>query len=412
MSSTSATSSTGLPQPFGKAHFIDPYPTYARLRAAAPVHRIALPDGSPVWLVTREADVRAGLTDPRLSVNKAHSGTGYRGFALPPALDANLLNIDPADHLRLRRLVSQGFTPRRVEGLRRRVQEAADRLADGLAATFTAGHHADIVTDFANPLPLVVIGDLFDVPEPDRKPFSAWVSTMFAPEHPGQVPEAIDRIHRFLLALIAARRAEPGDDLLSALIAARDEGDRLSEDELLSLAFLILMAGSENAQHLISGGLLTLLRHPGQLAELRADPALLPGAVEELLRYAHPNQMAIRRFPTEPVEIGGVRIPPGETVLLCLASAHRDPDRYPDPDRFDIHRRDKAHLALGQGLHYCLGAPLARMEIAIALETLMHRFPDLELAVPASTLRWRASFRSHALRELPVTGQPRTGASR
>ncbi|WKK24805.1 cytochrome P450 [Streptomyces olivoreticuli] len=394
-----------LLRPFGKATYPDPYPTYAELRATAPVHRVELPDGSRAWLVTGEADVRAGLSDPRLSLNKAHSGSGYKGFSLPPALDANLLNIDAADHLRLRRLVSQGFTPRRVEELREQVRAAAGHLADRLAAVLDRAGRADLVAEFANPLPLLVIGDLLGVPEADRGPFSSAVSTMFTPEHPGQVAEAVDRIHRFLLGLVAARRAEPGDDLLSALIAARDEGDRLSEDELVSLAFLILMAGSENTQHLISGGLLTLLGHPAQLAEVRADPSLLPEAVEELLRYAHPNQMAIRRFPTEPVDIGGVRIPPGDTVLLCLASAHRDPARYPDPDRFDIHRADKSHLALGQGFHYCLGAALARTEIRIALETLLHRFPRLALAVPEDGLKWRASFRSHALRELPVTGR-------
>ncbi|MGW7821831.1 cytochrome P450 family protein [Streptomyces puniciscabiei] len=391
-----------LPRPFDSTHFADPYATYARLRGEAPVHRIALPDGSPVWLVTREADVRAGLTDPRLSVNKVHSGTGYKGFSLPPALDANLLNIDPEDHLRLRRLVSKGFTSRRVEDLRDRVQAAADRLADQLAPRLTADDGADLVAEFANPLPVMVIGDLLDVPEPDRRPFSTWVGTMFAPEHPGQIVEAVDHIHRFLVDLVDLRRANPGDDLLSALIAARDEGDRLSEDELVSLAFLILMAGSENSQHLISAGLLTLLCHPDQLAALRANPGLLPEAVEELLRYVNPNQMAIRRFPTEPVEIGGVTIPPGDTILFCLASAHRDPARYPHPDRFDIHRKDKAHLALGQGMHYCLGAPLARMEVQIALGTLLRRFPRLTLAVPADLLPWRASFRSHALKELPL----------
>ncbi|WP_171163413.1 cytochrome P450 [Streptomyces sp. I05A-00742] len=390
---------TDLPRPFDAAFLADPYPGYARLRAAAPVHRIALPDGSPVWLVTREAHVRAWIADPRLSVNKARSGTGYRGFALPPALDANLLNIDPEDHLRLRRLVSRGFTPRRVESLRGRVEAAAGRLADGLAA---AGG-GDLVADYANPLPLTVIGDLLAVPEADRKPFSGWVATMLAPEHPGQIAEAVDLIHRFLVDLVAARRAAPGDDLLSDLVAVRDGSDRLSEDELVSLAFLLLMAGSENAQHLISVGLLTLFRHPDQLAAVRAEPALLPAAVEELLRHAHANQMAIRRFPTEPVEIGGVRIPAGDTVLLCLASAHRDPARYPDPDRFDIHREDRAHLALGQGMHYCLGAPLARMEIAIALGTLLRRFPGLRPAVPETELRWRTSFRSRALRALPVT---------
>ncbi|MGW4073801.1 cytochrome P450 family protein [Streptomyces asiaticus] len=388
-----------LPQPFDAAFLDNPYPRYAQLREEGAVHRVALPDGSPIWLVLREEDVRAGLTDTRLSVNKAHSGIGYKGFSLPPALDANLLNIDPEDHQRLRRLVSKAFTARRVESLRGSVQAAVDRLADDLASQ----GGGDLVSDFSLPLPLVVIGDLLAVPEADRRRFSTWVSNMLTPESPQQIKEAVENIHAFLLNLVATRRGALGDDMLSALIAVRDEGDQLTEDELVSLAFLLLMAGSENAQHLISAGLVTLLQHPEQVAELRAEPGLLPEAVEELLRYAHPNQMAIRRFPTEPIEISGTQIPAGDTVMLCLASAHRDPERYPSPDEFDIRREDKAHLALGQGMHYCLGAPLARMEIQIALHTLLHRFPQLDLAVPPQQLRWRASFRSRALKAVPVT---------
>ncbi|MFF4186764.1 cytochrome P450 [Streptomyces sp. NPDC001691] len=391
-----------LPQPFDAAHFDDPYATYARLREEGPVHHIRLPDGSAVWLVLREADVRAGLTDPRLSVNKARAGNGYQGFSLPPALDANLLNIDPEDHLRLRRLVSKAFTPRYVEGMRQRIEDACERQADALAKQLTADGTVDLVAAFAQPLPVALIGDILAVPEPDRHAFSGWVTTMMDPAGPQDLVAAIGHIHRFLLDLVAARRAEPGDDLLSELIAARDEGDRLSEDELVSLAFLILMAGTENTQHVISGGTLTLLRHPDQLAALRADPGLMPGAVEELLRYVHPNQSAIRRFPTEPVELAGVPVPAGDTVLLCLAAAHRDPERYPEPDRFDIHRADSAHIALGQGMHYCLGAALARTQLHSALGTLVRRFPGLALGCPAERLAWRTSFRSHALKRLPV----------
>ncbi|MFE3216075.1 cytochrome P450 family protein [Streptomyces antimycoticus] len=388
-----------LPQPFDAAFLDNPYPRYAQLREESAVHRVALPDGSPIWLVLREEDVRAGLTDSRLSVNKAHSGIGYKGFSLPPALDANLLNIDPEDHQRLRRLVSKAFTARRVEGLRGSVQTAVDRLADELASQ----GGGDLVSAFSLPLPLMVIGDLLAVPEADRRRFSTWVSNMLTPESRQQIKEAVENIHAFLLDLVAARRGALGDDMLSALIAVRDEGDQLTEDELVSLAFLLLMAGSENAQHLISAGLVTLLQRPDEVAELRSEPGLLPEAVEELLRYAHPNQMAIRRFPTEPIEIGGTQIPAGDTVMLCLASAHRDPERYPSPDEFDIHREDKWHLALGQGMHYCLGAPLARMEIQIALHTLLHRFPQLDLAVPPEQLQWRTSFRSRALKAVPVT---------
>ncbi|EPY92835.1 hypothetical protein K530_51230 [Streptomyces noursei CCRC 11814] len=395
-------SAADVHRPFDAGFFRDPYPVYARLRTLGPVLKVVLPDGSHAWLVTREEHVRAAFTDPRLSVNKARSRNGYQGFSLPPALDANLLNIDPDDHLRLRRLVSRGFTPRHVERLRDRVGTAAAHYADRLAERLAEHGTADLLAEFANPLPLVVIGHLLDVPEADGRAFSRWVAAMHAPARPGDTAEAIEHIHRYLLELIRARRAAPGDDLLSSLIAARDADDRLSEDELVSLAFLLLMAGTENVQHLISGGVLTLLRHPEHLAALRSRPELMPDAVEELLRHAHPNQMAIRRFPTTSVEIAGVRIPAGDTVLLGLASAHRDPDRYPEPELFDIHRADKSHLALGHGLHYCLGASLARMEIGVALGTLLDRFPGLRLAVSDGELEWRQSFRSHALRRLPV----------
>ncbi|MEV0469287.1 cytochrome P450 family protein [Streptomyces prunicolor] len=390
---------TALPCLFDASFFNDPYPTYARLRAEGAAHRLNTPEGSPIWLVPRERDVRAALNDPRLSVNKAHSTQGYRGFSLPPALDANLLNVDHSDHLRLRRLVSQAFTARRVAQLRTTIEEATHQLADVMEA---AGVH-DLAAVYANPLPITVIGDLLAVPDEDRLAFSSWVATMFAPDHPRQVGEAIHSIQEFLTNLVAERRRALGDDLLSDLITAHDEGDKLSEDELVSLAFLILMAGSENVQHVITTGVLTLLRHPEQMEELHDDSGLLPRAVEEVLRYAHPNQMAIRRFPLEDIEIGGVHIPKGEAVMLCLASANRDPHRYPDADRFNIHRADNSHLALGHALHYCLGAALGRIEIQSALATLLRRFPRLRLAVPASELRWRSSWRSHALRELPVT---------
>ncbi|WP_030408021.1 cytochrome P450 family protein [Streptomyces albus] len=394
---------TALPQPFDESFRAMPHAVYNKLRDEKAVHRVALPDGTAVWLVTRDADVRAGLADRRLSVNKAHSTGGYQGYALPPALDANLLNIDHDDHIRLRRLVSQGFTPRRAEAMRTGIQAVADRLADRLEERLESEGTADLVHDFATPLPLTVVCDLFGVPEPDRRPFGSWVSTMLALESPQQVAEAVTSVHDFLRALVDERRKAPGDDLLSALIAARDEDDRLTEDELCSLAFLVLGAGIDNVQHLLSAGFLALLRHPGQLAALRGDSSLLPDAVEELMRYAHSQLTAIRRFPTEPVEIAGTTIPAGDTVLLCLASANRDPERYPAPDRLDIRRRDNAHLSLGQGMHYCLGAPLARMQTGLALETLLGRFPGLRPAVEEDRLQWRTSFRSHALRALPLT---------
>lgn len=406
------TAPTALPQPFGSDFPADPHAMYAQLREKGSVHRVALPDGSPVWLVTREADVRQGLVDPRLSVNKRHSGSGFKGFSLPPALDANLLNIDAEDHLRLRRLVSQGFTPRHVESLRGSVQAAVDARVDRLVERMEAEGRADVVEVLARPLPLTVIGELLAVPEADRGTFSGWVATMLAPTSREDLTSAIEAIHGFLVDLVARRRAHPGDDMLSDLIAARDHEDRLTENELVSLAFLLLMAGSENVQHLLANGLLTLLTHPRELAALRARPELLPQAVEELLRHSHPNHTAIRRFPTEPVDIGGVRIPAGDTVLFSLAAAHRDPARYPAPDRFDLDRADKAHLSLGHGLHYCLGAPLARMQISLALGTLLRRLPTLRLACPVEEVPWTTTFRFHAVRELPVAVSADTAATR
>ncbi|MEU9719966.1 cytochrome P450 [Streptomyces sp. NPDC047976] len=403
-------------QPFGEGFRADPYAVYARLREQGSVHRVALPDGSAAWLVTHEADVRRWLADPRLSVDKRHAGDGFKGFALPPALDANLLNMDGDDHLRLRRLVAQGFTPRHVEGMSASIRAAVDLFAGRLAARAEEDGTADVVAEFARPLPLKVIGDLFAVPEADRERFSGWVLTMLDPAGREELARAVGEIHRFFTALVAERRAAPGEDVLSGLIAARDLDDRLSEDELVSLAFLVIMAGSENVQHLIGNGLFTLLTHPEQLELLRQKPELLPDAVEELLRHSLANQTAIRRFPTEPVEIGGVRIPAGDTVLLSLGSAHRDPARYPEPDRFDVTRADKAHLALGHGLHYCLGAALARTQLTLGLGALLHGLPGLRLAVPAGDLAWTTTFRFHALRALPVstaaTPPPAGGRSR
>lgn len=361
-----------------------------------PARKIALPDGSPVWLVTRYAEVRAAFADPRLSLDKRHA-TGWAGFTLPPALDANLLNMDPPQHTRIRSLVSQAFTPRRVEEMRPGVQRLADRLVD----TLPAGGPVDLIAAYAEPLPIGVVGEMFDVPLEDLARLRGWTNDMVTGSRQA-AGAAIVSIHHFLSELVAHRRATPGPDLLSAMIAARDEGDRLSEDELTSLAFLVLFAGYENTVNLIGNAILALLRDPGWAATLRADPALLPSAVDELTRHEPPAPVSIRRFPTEDVTIGGVTIPKGETVLLGLAAANRDPARWQEPDTIDLGRAENPHLSLGHGIHYCLGAPLARLEARIAVGTLLRRLPDLALAVPVEELRWRSTFRARGLVELPV----------
>ncbi|MFD5426735.1 cytochrome P450 [Streptomyces sp. NPDC127084] len=379
----------------------DPHAAYARLREAGPAHRMAGPDGLPIWIVSRYEDVRRLLADPRLSLDKAHRAPGnYRGFSLPPALDANLLNMDPPDHTRIRRLVSKAFTPGRVEGMRPGIQARADRLLDAVADQ----GHADLVASYAAPLPISVICDLLGVPHDSRPDFRTWTDALIAPDpaDPGAAKQAVAAMLAYFTRLIADKRRAPGDDLLTDLVGVHDGGDALTEDELTSLAFLILFAGYENTVQLIGSAVLALLDHPEQLAALRDDPARIRDAVEEFARYDGPAALAIRRFPTEEIAIGGVVIPAGETVMLSLASANRDPARFADPDCLDPDRHDTGHLALGHGIHYCVGAPLARLETQIAVRTLLHRFPGLELDVPRDALRWRPSIRARGLVALPV----------
>ncbi|MFH8568376.1 cytochrome P450 [Streptomyces sp. NPDC017993] len=398
----------------------DPHTAYAALREAGAVHRITGPDGQPAWLVTRYDDVRSALADPRLSLDKRHATQGsYRGFSLPPALEANLLNMDPPDHTRVRRLVARAFTTRRVEALREPIGRTAEELLDAMEAR----GRADVIAAYAGPLPIVVICDLLGVPEGARRDFRAWTDALISPDptRPHLMKEAIGAMLAFFTALIATKRAEPGDDLLSELIAVREEaaaegegldqdvsgadrpGDRLTEDELTSLAFLILFAGYENTVHLIGTATLALLDHPAQCDRLRREPGELPSAVDEFMRHESPGPLAIRRFPTEDLTIGGVRIPAGDAVLLSIASANRDPERFPEPGTLDPDRDLSGHLALGHGIHRCLGAALARMETEIALGALISRFPGLRLDVPRADLRHRRTLRARGLISLPVT---------
>ncbi|MEV8601021.1 cytochrome P450 [Streptomyces griseoviridis] len=370
------------------------------MRTTSPVHRITGADGQPAWLVTRFDDVRASLADPLLSLNKTHAREGsYRGLSLPPALDANLLNTDPPDHTRLRRLVGKAFTQRRVEQLRAPIRTTADQLLDALGADGTT----ELITAYAAPLPITVICDLLGVPASHRRDFRSWTTALIAPDsaRPHEAKEAVVAMLGFFTELMAHKRREPADDLLCDLIAVRDtEGDRLTEDELMSLAFLILFAGYENTVQLIGNAILALLQHPDQMVLLRQDPSRIPAAVEEFARFEGPALLAIRRFAIEDVTIGGVRIPAGETVLLSLSAANRDPDRFPDPDSLDLGRDAGGHLALGHGIHYCLGAPLARAETEIAVAALLERFEGLELTEKEP--RWRPSLGARGLLDLPV----------
>ena len=387
----------------GADYFADPYSVHARLRARRPVTPVVLPGGMGSWLITGYAEARAALADPRLS--KHMPGWHPEPDSIFAALDLHMLNSDPPDHARLRKLVTKAFTARRVERLRPRITAITAGLLDDISARGVHGARleVDLLASFAFPLPITVICELLGIPAGDRDDFRTWSATIVSNAAAPEVFQAhATAMARYFVALLAAKRREPGDDLLSALIAARDEEDSLSENELVSMVFLLLVAGHETTVNLIASGVLALLLNPAELARLRAEPALIGGAVEELLRYVNPVNHTTFRCAAEPVEIGGVRISRGDPVLVALSGANRDPARFGDPDRLDLGRDSAGHLAFGHGIHYCLGAPLARLEAEIAVSALLARFGSISLAVPAESLRWRPSTLIHGLESLPV----------
>jgi cytochrome P450 len=384
----------------------------ARLRQAGPIHRITMPDGVPVWLLTRYADVRAVLADPRFSTDTRHTARLREAAGVPPMDDdlftyfASMLNTDPPEHTRLRRLVSHAFTARRVARLRPRIQQIADTLVERVIAL---GPPVDLIDEYAFRLPVTVICDMLGVPVGDQDSFRHWTRTMLEPtfdaESIARVQDAIRAEIDYLAELVAAKRAALGDDLISALIVARDQQERLTERELISTAFLLFVAGHVTTVSLISAGTFLLLTHPGQLAAVRADAGLLPSAVEEFLRLEGAAAGGEIRFATRDVEIAGVTVRAGEGVLPAIASADRDPQAFAGPDRLDITRGSTPHLAFGHGIHYCLGAPLARLEGEIAIGTLLHRLPDPALAVHPEDVEWNPGLLRGPVR-LPVTFTP------
>jgi cytochrome P450 len=320
----------------------------------------------------------------------------------------HMLNMDAPDHTRLRKLVTKAFTARRIEGLRPRVQEISDALIANMVANADAGP-MDLLDEFAFPLPITVISELIGVPDDARDDFRAWSNTMLQSGPREEAQAAGLAMAQYLSGLMEAKRAEPTDDMLSELILASDDGDRLTQGEVLGMVFLLLVAGHETTVNLIGNGLLALLRNPEQLAALRADRSLLPSAVEEFLRFDGPINLATFRFTSEPIELAGVQIPKDEFVMISLLGANRDPHQYEQPDRLDL-GRNPSHVAFGHGIHFCLGAPLARMEAAIAFSGLLDRFDDIELAVPVKDLSYRPSSLIHGLTRLPVLLRPRTAA--
>jgi cytochrome P450 len=386
----------------------NPYPFYARLRAEAPVWRVTLRDRRTAWLVTRYEDVAGVLKDDTFAKDKLNAMDPDQraktpwvpGFLKP--LERNMLDLDDPDHARLRALVSKAFTPRLIERLRGRIEALCEELLDAMERE----SGTDLVAGYALPLPAIVIAELLGVPAEDHARFHRWsnrlVSVSSGRDMLRALPAALAFV-RYLRNLVERRRADPEDDLITALIRVEEAGDRLSEDELLAMAFLLLVAGHETTVNLIASGTLALLEHPEQTERLRRDPSFVKPAVEELLRYTSPVELATERYARKDTEIRDTRIPRGGLVLAVLGSANRDERHFEDPDLLDLARDPNRHLAFGRGgVHHCLGAPLARMEGQIALTALMRRFPGARLAMAPEALRWRRGLFLRGLEKLPL----------
>ncbi|OXY84053.1 cytochrome P450 [Streptomyces sp. 2R] len=384
----------------GKEFTRDPYPVYAALRAKGPVHRVRIPEGTHAWLVVGYEAGRRLLADQRLSKQWAAASPSL-GVTKVSA-GTSMLSSDTPDHTRLRKLVAREFTPRRMEQLTPRVQEMTDELLDRMLAA--PDRRADLVEALSYPLPMNVICELLGVPFLDRAAFRAWSNQAVSSVDVSKRASSTRAMAAYLTGLLQDKRARPGDDLMIALIHTADEdGDRLSADELMGMAWLLLVAGHETTVNLITNGVHNLLAHPDQLAALRADFDLIDNAVEEILRFEGPVETPTYRFTTEPLDIDGTVIPGGgELVLVAMSDANRDPARYSDASRFDITRDARGHIAFGHGIHYCLGAPLARIEARVAIRSLLERCPELRLTADPATLAWRTGLLMRGPLSLPV----------
>jgi cytochrome P450 len=384
----------------------DPHPIYAKLRSAAPVSQLQLMmSDSTGWLVTTYAEAREAFTHSALSRDQmAHVQDSWLEERVRTAMNAHMLNADPPDHTRLRRLVAKVFTMRRINSLEPRITE----IADGLLDQIKADEPVNVIDAYAFPLPMQVICDLLGVPGDDRDDFREWSNIVLAGAFAGpeKMQTAAKAMISYIKRLLTDKRENPADDLLSDLVQVRDEGDALTEDELIAMVFLLLVAGHETTVNLIGNGLYQLMLHPDQLARLQADRSLVPSAVEEILRYEGPLRMALPRFATEDFELGGQQIRKGDMVFISTLSANRDDEQFEEAETFDVGRERSPHVAFGHGLHFCLGAPLARLEGRIAFERLLDRFDGFAFATDPAELTWRPSGLLRGLQTLPVTVTP------
>jgi cytochrome P450 len=398
---------------WGPAIRDDPFGHFAQARARCPVQQARLADGHPARVVLGYDAARQALNDPRMSKDMLaalQDDSDVVAEGLPgPEFSRHMLNVDPPDHTRLRRLVSRAFAPYRIAALEPTIRAIAAGLLDELEAA-GPGATVDLVEGYAYPLPFAVIGELLGIPAADRPRLHAWFQVLlsgWAGDPPPEAVEASDGIVAYLRELVGVKQQSPAADLVSALVAAED--DVLTTQELLSTLFQLVVAGQDTTTSLIGNGVVALLDHPGQLKALLADPGRLPGAIDELIRFTAPVPHATFRVTAEPVTLDGVHIPAHEQVLVCLGSANRDPARFPVPDVLDIGRGDGPNLGFGHGIHYCLGAPLARLEARVAFEALLGRHPGLRLAVSRDALAWAHGdgLVLRGLTSLPVVLGPR-----
>lgn len=392
---------------FDEGFLRNPYESWRQLREQGPVHQAMTPDGSPIWLVVGDEHVRALAADRRLTVDRSYSRHGYTGFSLPPELDRNLLNMDGTDHRRIRRQVAAGFTPARITAIKPIVQDAAATLAGELHVELHKNGSADLMSAYASPYALKVITSLLGIPESVLPQFRSWTDELLAPSSPAAAKAAVRDVYDYVISVVARLREAPGDSFLGGLVSVSDteDPDQLSCTELTSVVFLLLFAGYENVFRAIGSGLIAAADATGGLSVLR--DALMESdsrcrAIDELLRYDPPPQLAIRRFAVEDIEVGSTVIPRGDTVMLSWASANRDPGVYSDPDSVRFDRQPNPHLTFGRGAHACLGVTLARMELDIGLTTLLSVIPNLRVLDDPGCHTWRGSFRSRGVVSLQV----------
>jgi cytochrome P450 len=395
----------------------NPYDILQAFREKGPVHEVVFAHGARVWLVTRYEEIRALVSDPRVSKDgrrmnelfARHSGQPVdpdgeeAGVGFDDDLATHMLNTDAPRHTRLRALVSKAFTAHRVERLRPRVERVADALLDA----FAGQPEVDLVSGYAVRIPITTICDLFGIPEPDREDFRLWGTTLVGAGHdPDEVADASRKVVAYASALVEARRADPGDDMVSALVAVTEDGEQLTHGELVSMIFFLVVAGHITTIYSLGNAVFNLLTHPDELAKLQADLSLMPAAVDELMRYDPAAGVGTFRFTTAEIPVGDVVIPPDQILALSWSSANRDCRHFPDADRLDLNRHPLGSMSFGHGSHYCLGVPLAKLQIEIALTRLLTRYPQLRLAVKPDEVRWENNALLRGLVALPVLLSP------